>query len=157
MKSLKSDMPWYNGISHNYSYYFKMLHVREITCQLLVNFITMNLHLIFNNGHFKIFCHLQLLFYTDAFTNVLLHSMRRTSGSDIWGMCLAEEPIGQKYHPLSLGLWLNASGSVAHPGGMVKDYTRSSSPPTWQPNSKTSTLSIHLTAACTTLKTSKLN
>ena len=43
-------MFWYNVISHNPSYYFKM-YISEIT-NSLVNSIIMNFHQIFNRGHF---------------------------------------------------------------------------------------------------------
>ena len=43
-------MFWYNVISNNPSYYFKM-HISEIT-NFLVNCIIMNFHQIFNRGHF---------------------------------------------------------------------------------------------------------
>ena len=34
---------------------------------ILVNYIVINSHQIFTHGYFKVFCHLQLLFYSDAF------------------------------------------------------------------------------------------
>ena len=46
----KSYMFWYNVISNNPSYYFKM-YISEIT-NFLVNCIIMNFHQIFNHGHF---------------------------------------------------------------------------------------------------------
>lgn len=53
-----SRMPWYNVTT---------CCMLQEWPNFLVNSIRINFLQIFNNGHFKIFCHLQLLVYSDVF------------------------------------------------------------------------------------------